>query len=189
MKVPVGVSARHCHLSKDDLETLFGKGYELKHFKDLSQPGQYACEEKITVVSEAGREIAGVRILGPTRPQSQIEISRSDAIRGKFTAPVRSSGDLAKSGPCTIKGPKGEVKLSEGIIVADRHIHMHTTDGEKFGVKDREIVSVKIEGKKGGVMDNVLIRVHENFALDFHIDTDDACAFELSNGSEIEIIK
>ncbi len=188
MKVPVGISARHLHVSKEDLEVLFGAGYELTHFKDLSQPGQYACEEKVTLEASSGKRIEGIRILGPVRPATQIEISKSDSIRLRLDTPVRSSGDVAGSAGGKLIGPKGEVELSEGIIISDRHIHMAPQDGEKFGVSDRQVVSVKVEGVKGGTMDNVLCRVHESFALDFHIDTDDACAFGLNNKDEVTII-
>jgi putative phosphotransacetylase len=189
--VPVGVSARHAHLSQKDLEILFGKGYELTKFKDLSQPGQYAANEKIDVVSldPKGKTISGVRVLGPVRGETQIELVRSDAIKNKFVAPVRSSGDIEGSGGCKLVGPCGEVVIDKGVIVADRHIHFSVEDAEEYGVKDKDVVSVKVEGKKGGIMHNVLCRVSPKFALDFHIDTDDACAFELSNGDQVEIIK
>lgn len=188
-KVPVGVSARHAHVSQEHLEILFGKNYKLTKQKDLSQPGQYAAEEKITVVSPAGKQIEGVRILGPVRSATQVEISRSDAIRNKFFAPVRSSGDIKGSGGATLIGPNGRVEITEGIIVADRHIHLSLDDGERMGISDRDIVSVKVDGKKGGIMQNVLCRVSKDFAVDFHIDTDDACAFELNNGDLVEIVK
>ena len=189
-QIPVGISARHIHISQEHLEFLFGDGYELTFFKDLSQPGQFAAEEKLTIRSESGREITGVRILGPVRKETQIEISRSDAIRNKFFAPVRSSGNIAGSGAAIIVGPNGtEIKISEGVIVADRHIHFSVEDGKEYGVKDKEVVTVKVEGKKGGTMDNVLCRVGKDYKLDFHIDVDDANAFDLSQGSIVEIIK
>lgn len=189
-QVPVGISARHIHLSQEHLEFLFGDGYELTFFKDLSQPGQFAAEEKLTIRSEAGKEIVGVRILGPIRKETQIEISRSDAIKNKFVAPVRSSGDIAGSGAATIVGPNGtEIKISEGVIVADRHIHFSTEEGKEFGVKDKDVVSVKVDGQKGGIMHNVLCRVGKAYKLDFHIDVDDANAFDLKQGSIVEIIK
>lgn len=188
-KVPVGISARHIHLSQEHLEFLFGEGYELTNYKDLSQPGQYAADERVDIMSEAGKTIKNVRILGPVRKSTQLEISRSDAIRGRFTAPVRSSGSIKESGGATIIGPKGEVKISEGVIVADRHIHFSTKQGKEFGVNDKDVVSVKINGKKGGTMENVLCRVHEDFSLDFHIDIDDANAFGLNQGDLVEIIK
>ena len=188
-KIPIGVSGRHAHLSQEHLEVLFGKGYELTVMKELSQPGQFACEEKIDVVSPAGRIQAGVRILGPVRKASQVEISRSDAIRSKFVAPVRSSGDVAGSGACRLVGPKGEVELTEGVIVADRHIHFSLDDAKSFNVSDGDIVSIEIEGKKPGILGNVLCRVSNKFALDCHIDTDDGAAFEVSTGDLVRLVK
>src|SRR5690606_37615195 len=139
--IPVGISGRHAHVTQEHLEILFGKGYELKVFKMLSQPGQYAAEEKIDVISPEGKVLEGVRILGPVRPASQVEISQSDALRYKFTAPVRSSGDVKGSGKCTLKGPNGTVELSEGVIIADRHIHFSLEEAAEFGVVDRQVVS------------------------------------------------
>ncbi len=189
MKVPVGISARHAHVSKEDLNILFGEGYELTHFKNLSQPGQYACEEKISLATTSGKVIEGIRILGPTRPATQVEISKSDSIRLRLDTPVRSSGDISGSAGGKLIGPNGSVELKEGVIISDRHIHMSVEDGIEFGVIDKQIVKVEIDGIKGGIMHNVLCRVHESFALDFHIDTDDACAFGLSNNDNVTIIK
>jgi len=188
-KIPVGISGRHAHLSNAHLEILFGKGYELTVFKPLSQPGQYAAEEKITVISPDGKVLDGVRILGPTRKETQIEISQSDAIRYRFSAPVRSSGDIKGSGAAKIVGPKGEVEILEGVIIADRHIHFSPEDAVEFGVKDRDIVSLKIDGIKAGLLDNVLCRVHESFKLDCHLDTDDGAAFMLKNGDTVTLVK
>ncbi len=188
-KIPVGISGRHLHLTQAHLEILFGKDYQLTKMKDLSQPGQYAAEEKVDVYSLAGKLIAGVRILGPVRPASQVEISRSDAIRGKFVAPVRSSGDVKGSGPCKLVGPKGEVELSEGVIVADRHIHFSLEEAKEFGVKDGDKVSIFFEGAKGGLLNNVLCRVSPKFALDCHLDTDDGAAFELNTGDTCTLVK
>lgn len=188
-KIPVGVSGRHIHLSEAHLNTLFGDGYKLTVFRELSQPGQYACEEKVDVISPADREIKGVRILGPTRPETQLEISRSDAIRGRFTAPVRSSGDIKGSGGCTIVGPKGQVTIEEGVIIADRHIHFSLEEAKEFGVKDREVVSLYVEGEKAGIMDNVLCRVNKAFALDCHLDTDDGAAFGLNTGDFVTLVR
>lgn len=188
--VTVGISARHAHLSKEDLEILFGENYELTHFKDLSQPGQYACDEKIDVVSldPKGKTVSGVRILGPVRDKTQIELVRSDAIKNKFVAPVRSSGDVENSGGAKLVGPKGEVIISEGVIVADRHIHMSVEESEELGLVDKQIVSLKVEGAKGGIMGNVLCRVSDKFKLECHIDTDDSSAFEISPNQKLEII-
>lgn len=188
-KIPLGISGRHIHLSKNDLNVLFGEGYELTKLKDLSQPGQYACEETVNIISPAGRELNNVRILGPTRKETQLEISRSDAIRGKFVAPVRSSGDIDSSGGAVLIGPKGQVEIKEGVIVADRHIHFSPEEAKDFGVSDREVVSIRVGGIKAGILDNVLCRVHENFRLDCHLDTDDAAAFGLNTGDEAELVK
>ncbi len=189
-RVPVGISARHAHISKEDFEILFGADAALTHFKDLSQPGQYACEEKIDVVSlnPKGKTISGVRILGPFRNTTQIELVQSDCIKNKIPAPVRSSGDTAGSGACKIVGPKGEVVLNEGVIVADRHIHFSTEDALEFGVTDKQVVSLKVDGPKGGVMANVLCRVSPKFSLECHIDTDDSSAFTINPGDLLEII-
>lgn len=190
-KVNVGISARHIHLTREDLDKLFGEGYELTVKKMLSQPGQFASEERVTVVSPAGGVIERVSILGPLRNATQLEISRSDAIKGKFDAPVRSSGDTKGSGAFKIINPLNgnEIEVSEGVIVADRHIHFSLEQGEAYGVKDKDVVSVKVSGAKGGIMFNVLCRVKDNFALDCHIDTDDANAFGLKQGDIVEIVR
>ncbi|HHT55316.1 MAG TPA: phosphate propanoyltransferase [Acholeplasma sp.] len=189
MKIPVGISGRHAHLSEEHLEILFGKGYKLTILKDLSQPGQFATNEKVDVVSPEGGVIKGVRILGPTRKQTQIELSHSDARRGKFSAPVRSSGDIKGSGAAKLVGPNGEVEITEGVIVADRHIHFSPEEAEKFGVKDREVVQIKVGGVKPGILGNVLCRVHKDFRLDCHLDTDDGSAFLLNTGDLVELVK
>ncbi len=188
-KIPVGVSGRHIHLSKEHLEVLFGKGYQLTKFRDLSQPGQYACEEKVDLVSPEGRRLDGVRILGPTRSATQVEISRSDAIRGRFIAPVRSSGNIKGSGGCKLVGPKGEVELAEGVIVADRHIHFSTKEAEEFKVGDGDVVSIYVKGEKAGILDDVLCRVSDKFVLDCHLDTDDGAAFGLKTGDTVQLVK
>ncbi len=188
-KIPVGISGRHLHVTQEHLETLFGKGYELTPMKDLSQPGQYAANEKVDVMSPQGKLLSGVRILGPVRPASQIEISRSDALRFKFEAPVRSSGDVKGTGACTLIGPNGKVELSEGVIIADRHIHFSLEEADEFGVTNGQVVSLKISGIKAGIIDNVLCRVNPNYLLDCHLDTDDGSAFMLNTGDEVELVK
>ena len=188
-KIPVGISGRHLHLSQEHLEILFGKGYKLTIMKELTQPGQYAAEEKVDVISPEGKLLAGVRILGPVRPASQVEISRSDALRFKFDAPVRSSGDVKGTGKATLVGPKGQVSIEEGVIIADRHIHFSVEEGLAFGVVDRQIVSLKVNGIKAGILDNVLCRVHPSFRLDCHLDTDDGSAFMLNTGDFVELVK
>ncbi|MFA5692180.1 MAG: phosphate propanoyltransferase [Acholeplasmataceae bacterium] len=188
-KIPVGISGRHVHVTKEHLEILFGKGYLLKNFKDLSQPGQFAAEEKISVVSKDGRSLDGVRILGPVRPETQVEISRSDAIRYRFDAPVRSSGNIKGSGSATLVGPNGKVEIDEGVIIADRHIHFSLEDAKEFGVSDKEIVKIKIDGEKPGILENVLCRVSDKFVLDCHLDTDDGAAFLLNTGDLVTLVK
>lgn len=179
-KFLVETSARHVHLSEADIETLFGKGHTLTHKKDLSQPGQYACEERVTLVGPK-KPIANVIILGPARKATQVELSFTDARTLGVSAPVRESGDVAGSAGCKIVGPAGEIDLTEGVIIAKRHIHMTPDDAAKFGVADKDIVSVKLDsdGRKT-VFGDVVVRVNPNFALAMHIDTDEAnaaCAF------------
>jgi putative phosphotransacetylase len=188
-KIPVGISGRHLHLSQEHLDTLFGHGYKLSVLKDLTQPGQYAAIEKVDVLSPEGKLLEGVRILGPVRKASQVEISRSDALRYKFIAPIRSSGDVKGSGAATLIGPKGKVEIEEGVIIADRHIHFSPEEAKAFGVTDRMIVSLKVNGIKAGIMDNVLCRVHPEFRLDCHLDTDDGSAFMLNTGDFVELVK
>lgn len=190
--VPVGISAHHIHLSKEDFNTLFPGQDDLTFFKELSQPGQYAAVEKLDVVSldPKGKVISGVRILGPLRPESQVELLRSECTKCKINGPVRSSGDTKGSGSVKLVNPLNgaEVILNEGVIVADRHIHLSLEDAEKFGIVDRQVVSVKVGGRKGGIMNEVLCRVSPKFALDFHIDVDDAAAFDLKQGDLVEVI-
>ena len=175
-EVLVEISARHVHVSEEHLEILFGKGYKLTPKKDLSQPGQFACEERVTVVGPK-RELAGVSILGPCRKATQIELSLTDARAIGVKAPIRESGDIAGSGACKLIGPAGEVELTEGIIAAKRHIHMTTADAEKYGITDSQIVSVKVpcEGRSL-VFGDVVARVSDSYALAMHIDTDEANA-------------
>ena len=174
-EVLVEVSARHVHVTKETLEILFGKGHELTNKKDLSQPGQFACEEKVTVVGEKGSLKAS--ILGPCRPADQVELSLTDARTIGAAAPIRESGDIAGSGVCKLVGPCGEVELKEGVIAAKRHIHATPADAEKYGLTDKQIVSVKIptEGRSL-IFDDVVVRVSENYALAMHIDTDESNA-------------
>ncbi|WP_113928830.1 phosphate propanoyltransferase [Bacillus sp. P14.5] len=185
--VPVSVSARHVHLQPEHIGILFGEGYSLTKLKEISQPRQYACNEQVTIEGPRGR-IERVRILGPVRNQTQVEISRTDARKMGLNPPVRSSGNLKGSSPITIIGPEGRISLEEGCIIADRHIHMTPEDAACFGVKDQQKVSVGVEGEKGGIMMQVTIRVRENYALDMHIDTDDANAFGLAGNETLKII-
>ena len=187
--VPVGVSNRHIHLTAADVETLFGKGYELTPLKDLSQPGQFACKETLTIVGPSLRPIENVRVLGPVRRASQVEISRTDSFTLKVKPPVRESGDIAGSAPITIIGPKGVVTLKEGCIIANRHIHMSVEDGAKFGLKDGDYVDVEAGGERRTKFYDVQIRVHKDFRLEMHIDTDDANAAGIGNGAKVKIVK
>ncbi len=187
--VPVGVSNRHIHLNQADLETLFGAGYELTPFKDLSQPGQYACKELLTIVGPSLRPIENVRVLGPLRKQSQVEISATDSYVLKVKPPVRESGNLAGSAAITIIGPKGVVRLKEGCIIANRHIHMSPSDASKFNVKDGDFVTVDVAGKRRTRWYDVQVRVHKDFRLEMHVDTDDANATGIGNGCKVQIVK
>lgn len=187
--VPVGVSNRHIHLSAEHLEILFGKGYELTPIKDLSQPGQFACKEQLTIVGPSLRPIEGVRVLGPIRKASQVEISRTDSFTLKVKPPVRESGDIAGSAPITIIGPKGTVTLKEGCIIANRHIHMSEEEGKAFGLKDGDYVTVEVNGERRTTFYDVQVRVNKAFRLEMHIDTDDANAAGIGNGFKVKIIK
>lgn len=186
--VPVGLSNKHIHLSQEHMDILFGEGFELTKMKDLSQPGQFAANEKVDIAGPKGT-LKGVRILGPVRGETQIEISLTDSFVLGVNPPVRDSGDLAGSPGAKIIGPKGEVEIDKGVIAAARHIHMHTSDAEAFGVADKDIVSVRVDGKRGLTFDNVLIRVNKNYALEMHVDVDEGNAASLKNGSLVEIIK
>ena len=187
--VLVEISARHVHVSRKDLDILFGEGYELTNKKDLSQPGQFACEERVAVVGPKG-QFPAVSILGPTRNASQVELSASDARSIGVAAPVRESGDVADSGACKLVGPKGEVELSEGVIVAKRHIHLTPDVAAEFGVEDKEVVDVKIESNgRSLTFGDVVCRVHPNFAPAMHIDTDESNAAFATPGMMGEIIK
>lgn len=187
--VPVGVSNRHIHLTKEHVEILFGKGYQLTKLKELSQPGQYACKEQLTIIGPSMRSIEGVRVLGPERKRSQVEISRTDSFVLKVKPPVRESGDLDGSAPVTIVGPKGIVTLNEGCIIANRHIHMSEEEGKAFGVVDGEYCDVELNGERRSLFYDVQIRVHKDFRLEMHIDTDDANAAGVGNGAKVKLIK
>ena len=185
----VETSARHIHVTQEHLEILFGKGHELTKKKDLSQPGQFACEERVTIVGPK-KELAGVSILGPVRPETQVELSATDARSIGIAAPIRESADIAGSGACKVVGPCGEIEINEGVIVAKRHLHTTPEDAAKFGVEDKQVVSVKIESAdRTTIFGDVVCRVSPKFAAAMHIDTDEcnaACAFGEVYG---EIIK
>lgn len=185
--IPVGISNRHIHLTREHVETLFGKGYQLQPLKELSQPGQYACKETLTIVGPSLRPIEKVRVLGPERSASQVEISRTDSYLLKVKPPVRESGDIKGSAPITIIGPCGIVELKEGCIIANRHIHMSEEDGKRFGVKDGDYVTVDANGERRTRFFDVQVRVNKNFRLEMHLDTDDANAAALKNGDRVVI--
>ena len=172
-RIPIGISARHVHLTQEHVEELFGKGYQLTKKKEL-MGGQYASNELVTLVGTKLRAIENVRILGPCRKASQVEVSKTDCIKLGVKAPTRESGKIAGSAPIAIVGPKGVVYLEEGCIVAKRHIHMSTADAERFGVTNGQSVKVRFDNERGGVMEDVIIRVDPTFTLEMHIDTDEA---------------
>ena len=189
MNFIVETSARHVHLSQEHLEILFGQGYELTKKKELSQPGQFACEERVTVVGSKG-EFKGVSILGPVRKSTQVELSLTDARSAGIAAPVRESGDIAGSGPCKIVGPAGEIDITEGVIAAKRHIHATPADAQKLGVENGEIVSVKIDTNGRSLFfGDVVVRVSESYALAMHIDTDESNAAGCGREQYGEIVK
>ncbi|QDH22924.1 phosphate propanoyltransferase [Saccharibacillus brassicae] len=185
--VPVGVSARHIHLSQEHVEKLFGQGYQLTEMKALSQPGQYAANETVEVVGSKGT-FPKVRILGPSRPSTQLEISQTDSFALGVKAPVRESGKTSGTPGILIKGPAGEVQIEEGVIVAARHIHFHTSDAAKWDIQDQQMLKVRFGGDRGVVFENVVARVSDSFALDMHIDTDEANAVLAKTGDTAEII-
>lgn len=188
-KVLVETSARHVHVTREVLDILFGEGYELTVKKMLSQPGQYASAERVDVVGPK-KTLTGVSILGPIRPETQVELSLTDARTIGVVAPVRESGQIAGSGACKLVGPKGEVEISEGVIAAKRHIHMTPADAAEFGVSDKQVVSVKVESDgRSLTFGDVVVRVSEKYALAMHIDTDESNAGCVAPGTMGEVIK
>jgi putative phosphotransacetylase len=186
-QVPIGVSARHIHLSPEHIRVLFGEGYELKVMKDLSQPGQFAAEETVVVEGPKGK-FEKMRILGPARGNTQIEISRTDAFSLGINPPVRESGKIEGTPGVKIRGPKGEVELEQGVIIAARHIHFHTSDAKAWGIQDKRQLRVRVGGDRGLVFENVIARVSDSYALDMHIDTDEGNASGAKTGDMAEII-
>lgn len=179
-KVLIEISARHVHVSREALDTLFGAGYELTPKKDLSQPGQFACEERVSVVGPK-RELKNVSILGPVRPETQVELSATDARSIGISAPVRESGDISGSAPCKIVGPCGEIEISEGVIIAKRHIHMTPEDAAGYGLSDKQVVKVNIQTPERSLcFGDVVVRVKPTFRLAMHIDTDEGNAAGVS---------
>lgn len=188
-KILIETSARHVHVSAEALEVLFGKGAELTKKKDLSQPGQYACEERVTVVGPK-KELANVSILGPVRPATQVELSATDARSIGVGIAIRESGDIAGTPGCKLIGPKGEIEISEGVIVAQRHVHMVPETAEKLGIKNKDIVWVKAETNgRTAILGDVVVRVSDKFADAMHIDTDESNAICAAPGMMGEIIK
>lgn len=189
-EIKTGVSNRHLHLSAADIESLFGKGHELTPVKDLGQPGQFACDEKVILVGPKGA-ITGVRVLGPARKATQIEVSRTDSFTLGIKPPIKDSGDHTDTPGLTIVGPKGTVVLNSGVMLAKRHIHMTPEDALVFGVKDKDIVMVyaKGAGTRKVVFDDVLVRVHSSYALEFHVDVDEANAAILNNDDPVYIVE
>ena len=186
--VPVGISNRHLHLSQADQDRLFGEGYQMTKIKDLSQPGQYACKETVTICGPKGA-IENVRILGPVRSKTQIEILAGDCFKLGAKAPARLSADLQGTPGITIIGPKGSVQTAEGLIVAQRHIHMTPEDAQRIGVADGQTVSIQVEGPRGGIYGNVAVRATNTSALECHIDNEEANAMSINSLSKIKIIK
>ena len=185
--VPIGVSARHIHLTQEHVEVLFGKGYQLTKRKEL-MGGQFASNETVTIVGLKLRAIENVRVLGPVRKQTQVEISATDAIKLGVKAPIRESGNVAGSAPIAVVGPKGALYLKEGCIIAMRHIHMSPRDAMAAGVHDGDIVSVKADNERGTIFNHVKIRVDDSFTLEMHIDTDEANAAKIATGDTVRII-
>lgn len=186
--VPIGVSNRHVHLSRNELDRLFGTGYQLTKLKDLKQPGQFAANETVTLIGPKG-EMAGVRILGPTRETTQVEISITDSFKLGISPPVKESGKLTGTPGIRLKGPKGIVELSEGVIAALRHIHVPPEFAEKFKLKDKDFVQVELGDVRKTIFENVLIRVSNRYELEMHLDTDEANAAGVKTGDLAKIRK
>ena len=187
-KILVETSARHIHVCESTLKTLFGEGATLTNKKDLSQPGQFACEERVDLIGPK-KTIPGVSILGPCRPDTQVEVSLTDARTLGVAAPIRESGDIEGTAGITLKGPAGEVTLDKGVIAAKRHIHLTPADAERLGVADKEIVGVKIESERSAILEDVVVRVSPSYAAAMHIDTDAANAVALPRGAVGTIVK
>lgn len=186
--IPVGISNRHIHLSQSAVDKLFGSNYQLTKLKDLSQPGQYACKECVTICGPKG-VIEKVRILGPVRSETQVEILQSDTFKLGVKGTLRLSGDLANTPGITLIGPEGSYEISQGVIVAKRHIHMLPQDAERFGVSDGQVVTIDFAGDRGGSLNNVVIRATANSGLECHIDTEEANALGVTPGTTIKIRK
>ncbi len=188
-KIPVGVSVRHVHISQKDLETLFGPGATLHQMRELYQKGEFAAEETVSLVGPKMRVLEKVRILGPTRDRTQVEIARTDAIFLGIDAPVRMSGDLAGSAPVTVIGPKGVIELADGCIRAMRHIHMNPREAAEYGLSNGDIVKLRVGGQSSVTFENVVIRVSPKVRLQVHLDTDEGNVADVHCNQEVEIIK
>lgn len=186
-KIPVGISNRHIHLSRAHLNQLFGEGFELTVLKPLSQPGQYAAQETVSIVGPKS-EISKVRILGPVRKETQIEISKTDSFTLGIKPPIRDSGDIENTPGLKLIGPKGEVELEKGVIIASRHVHFSPEDAELFGVKNGDKIKLKTFGERAVIFDHVLVRVHKEYALDCHLDVDEGNAAGLSTGDFVVML-
>lgn len=186
-KVKIEVSARHLHISQKDLEKLFGRGYELKPLKSLSQTGEFAASEMVTLKTKDG-QIDHLRIIGPVRAKTQVELAITDARKLKLDPPIRLSGDLAGSAGGTLIGPKGKAILKEGIIIAKRHIHCDTITAKKLGLKETKPVKVRVTGVRSAVLENIPVRIKDNYVFRLHLDTDEANAV-LGGNTNGEIIK
>jgi putative phosphotransacetylase len=187
-EVQIGLSNKHLHLRQEDVDTLFGKGHSLTHTKDLIQPGQYACDEKVDIVGPKG-VLKGVRVLGPVRPETQVELSLTDARAIGIKVPVRESGKLDGTPGCKLVGPAGEVDLEKGVIAALRHVHLNPAQAEALGVKDKDIVSVKVNGERAIIFENVLVRAGDAYFGEIHLDTDEGNAAGLGPDAMGTIIK
>ncbi|MGE5558935.1 MAG: phosphate propanoyltransferase [Bacillota bacterium] len=185
--VPVGISVRHVHIKPDDLAVIYGTGAQLTKMRDLRQPGEFAANETVTLIGPRMRSIENVRILGPVRSQTQVEISRTDAILLGLNPPVRRSGDIAGTPGIALAGPKGIITLKEGVILANRHIHLNEADAVRLGVKGDEEVDVEISGDKSLILRKVQVRVGPKFILEMHLDTDDANAAGINCGAKAYI--
>ncbi|WP_145077341.1 phosphate propanoyltransferase [Poriferisphaera corsica] len=185
----VNVSARHVHVSQQDLEILFGPGSQLTKFKDLYQDGEFASEQVVNLIGPRNRLIPGIRILGPTRNYSQVELSYTDGVYMGIDLPLRTSGDHDGTPGCVLVGPHGALNMDRGVIRAERHVHMHQSDCDHYGVHDGDYMQLKIDGPCGVVFDRVLVRQHPKVKLEVHIDTDEGNACHLPSASRIELLK
>ncbi len=186
--VPVASSARHVHLCREDVEKLFGKGYQLQKFKDLSQPGQFACREQVTVVGPKGK-LERVRVLGPERKETQVEIALTDSFALGIRPPVRMSGKIAGTPGCTLIGPAGQAQIAEGVIVAARHLHISPEQAKLFGLQDGQVVRLRSDGERAVVFENVVVRAGNGHDLEVHVDTDEANAIAMSGSPMMEVLK